>query len=310
MSFFNNAYTVFLQIIMLAFIVIVGVLGEKIGYFKEKTARLTNDLLFYIITPAVIIRAFSQVEFTPKNALGFLYAFLITSVFHVVAIIVTSVLYKNCERERAVVYRFATIYANMGYMGLPLCAAVMGDIGVFYCSAAVAAFNMFSFTHGVWLMSANGEKFNFKKLILNPGSIGILIGLPVFLLGLKLPEIINTPLSHIASMNTPLAMVMFGTYLAKADFKSVFKQGSIYVTALFKLVILPVIMIMGMHFLGVQKDLLVTASIFISAPTANNTVMFAAKFNKDTSLASQIAGFVSILSVVTMPVCIALAMSL
>lgn len=316
MSFFANMYTVFIQIVILAFIVIIGVFADKTNIFNEKTAKRTVDLLFYIITPVVIINSFSKVEFTKANGLGFLTAFLCSAAFHVIAIIAVTFLFKKGDRDKNAVFKYATVYGNMGYMGLPLSFAVMqsfcgsGDIGTFYCSAAIAAFNIFAFTHGVWLMSGDAKNFNYKKLIFNPGTIGIFIGAPIFLLNITLPEIIQTPLTHIGNMNTPLAMLMFGTYISKANFKTMFKQGNMYVTALFKLVVLPVVTILAFYFAGIRGNMLVAAAVFISAPTANNTVMFAAKFNKDTGLASQVSAFVSILSMVTMPACIAFAMSL
>ncbi len=316
MNFFANAFTVFTQVLILAIMVMVGFFGDRLGFFSEKTARSSNDLLFYIITPALIINSFANVEFTKENALDYLYAFLCASAFHVFAIAVTCLFFNKGDRSKNVVFKYSTIYANMGYMGLPLSHAVMeavtgnGEIGTFYCSAAMTAFNIFSFTHGVWLMSDSSGKFDAKKLIINPGTIGVLIGAPIFLLGITLPEIIKTPLTHIGNMTTPFAMILFGTYLSKSDFKTMFKQGNIYLTAFLKLIVLPLAALLGFYLCGVRGNLLIVASVFVSAPTANNTVMFAAKFGRDTGLASQVSGLVSILSIVTMPLCVALAMML
>lgn len=47
--------------------------------------------------------------------------------------------------------------------------------------------------------------------------------------------------------------------------------------------------------------------IAASAPPANITVVFAAKYNKDTGLASQTVAIVSFISIVTMPLLIGLA---
>lgn len=316
MVFFANALNVFTQVLILAVIVLVGFFGDRMGFFTEKTARGCNDLLFYIITPAVIINSFSSIRFSKENALDFLLAFLCALAFHVIAIVVSLFVFNKGERDRNVIFKYSTAYANMGYMGLPLSQAVMktvtgdGDIGVFYCSAAVVVFNIFSFTHGVMLMSDSAEKFSIKKLVINPGIIGILIGAPIFLLGINLPEIVKMPLTHMGNMNTPLAMVLFGTYLSKSDFKTMFKQGNIYVTALLKLIVLPLVAILGFYLCGVRGNLLIVASVFVSAPTASNTAMFAAKFGKDTALASQTTGLVSILAIATMPMCVALAMLL
>ena len=316
MIFLSNALNVFTQVIILAIIVLVGFFGDRIGFFTEKTARGCNDLLFYVITPALIINSFATIKFTGENASGFLIEFLCAAAFHVVAIVLSLFVFNKGDRDKNVIFKYGTVYANMGFMGIPLSQAIMqtvagdGEIGVFYCSAAMVTFNIFSFTHGVMLMSGKGEKFNLKKLVLNPGVIGILIGAPIFLFGINLPEIIKTPIGHLGNMNTPLAMVLFGTYLSKSDFKTMFKQGNIYITAALKLVVLPLVAILGFYLLGIRGNLLIVASVFVSAPTATNTSMFAAKFGKDTALASQTTGLVSILAIITMPLCVALAMLL
>lgn len=316
MAFLNNVYTVFEQVIILAVMVAVGFCGDRFGYFTERAARLCNNLLFYVITPCVIVNSFLSVEYTKSSAGGFFAAFGCAVVFHALAVILSLFLFNRTNEDQSKIYKFATVYGNTGYMGLPLAGAVMqavtgnSEIGFFYCSAAVAAFNLFCFTHGVWLMSGKDgkSKFNFSKLIINPGMLSVIIGMPLFLLSINLVPVISQPLEYLASMNTPLAMVMFGTYLSKADFAAAFRQKNIYVTALLKLAIIPLAMIGLFRLCGVTGNLLIVASVFVSAPSANNTVMFAAKYNRDTSLASQVCGFTSVISVITMPACVAAAM--
>ena len=204
------------------------------------------------------------------------------------------------------------MYGNMGYMGLPLSKAVLdaitgnGDIGVFYCSIACAIFNIFAFTHGVTVMSKTKEKFDIKKLIVNPGALGVLIGLPLFLLKVPLPSVIATPISSIGAMNTPLAMIMLGTYLANANLKDAFSHKNIYIASFTKLILMPALLILGFYVCGVRGDLLITASVFVSAPSATNTAMFAAKYDRDTSVASQVSGFTTLLCTFTMPVFVAI----
>ena len=58
---------------------------------------------------------------------------------------------------------------------------------------------------------------------------------------------------------------------------------------------------------GVRGSLLVAMIISASAPTATNTAMYAAKYENDTALGSEIAAQSSVLSIITMPVVVALA---
>ena len=300
--------TAFSQVVILAVLIAVGFAADKSGIYTEKTARATNNLLFYIITPAVIVHSFLNVEFTVQNAKGFLLAALIAAVFHTVLSLVVPLLYRKADD--AAVFRFGTMYGNVGYMGLPLAQAVAGDLGVFYCSAAVAVFNIFAFTHGVRLMRRESGPMPWKKLILNPGAIGILIGLPLFLLNVTLPEVIAAPVNYIGSLNTPMAMMMLGTYLANTDLVDMFKRKENYLAACLKLLVWPLTSITALYLLGVRGELLLASAVFLAAPTATNTVMFSAKYGHNAGTASKLCGFTTMLAIITMPVCMALAKAL
>jgi len=301
--------TAFWQVLMLAVLIAVGFAADKLHIYGKQTAVATNNLLFYIITPAVIVNSFLQVELTAENAAGFFTAALIAIVFHVLMIPLVALLYRKTGEDRPI-FQYGTMYGNVGYMGLPLAQAVAGEIGVFYCSAVVAVFNVFAFTHGSTVMSKEGRQFNLKKLIINPGMIGIVIGLPLFLLNVSLPTALETPIRLVGGMNTPLAMLMFGTYLAHTDLLEMFRRKENYLVAALKLIVVPLTFVLVLRGIGISGSLLLTASVFAAAPSANNTVMFAAKYGRDTGTASKLCGFTTVLAVLTMPVSIALANSI
>jgi predicted permease len=197
----------------------------------------------------------------------------------------------------------------MGYMALPLAQAVLGSEGVFYCAAGIMVFQVFCFTHGAWVMNrGNGKaKFEIRRLFLNPGVIAVCIGLPLFLLRVKAPEIVTKPISFVGSMNTPLAMLMLGTYISNAGMKTIFKNKEQYLVAAVKIVAVPLAVFGVLRLTGLVSGALFTACIIqASAPSANNTVMFAAKYGRDTGAAAKTVAFVSFASVLTMPVMIAL----
>lgn len=310
MLFFSYMAKAFGQVAILAVLVLLGFICDRTGLFTQRLAKDCNNLLFYIITPAIVINSFLNVEFSPSNVFSFLIMALIMVIYHGVGALLMRFSYKGSGENRPI-FQYATVYGNVGYMGLPLAQAVAGAEGVFYCSAAVVVFNVFAFTHGIGLMQNGKEKVALKKILINPGSIGIMVGLPLCLLKvflkLELPALILAPINHIGNLNTPMAMLMFGTYLANTDLPGMFRQKENYVVALMKLIVFPAVMLAGAYFLGVRGALLLSAAVACSAPTANNTVMFAAKYDRDTGIASKASGFASVLSIVTMPIFIALA---
>lgn len=308
--FLDNVLTAARQVAILYIIVAVGFVCDRTKLYTEKASRLTNDLLFYIVTPAIIIQSFTSMDYTPQSLKDLLMSFLGGTLLHIVAIAVSSPLFRKTDENVRGIYKFACVYGNVGYMVLPLASAVLGAQGVFFCSGVLIPFNIFTFTHGIYLMTGKSSEktgFNWKWLVLNPGVISVLIGLPLFLLKIKLPQVLMQPVSSIASLNTPLAMLMFGTYLSNTDLKKMFTRKETYIVALVKLIVVPVIMLGVYKLIGISGVLLSALIISASAPTANNTVMFATKYGRDNAAASQTIAVVSFISIITMPVMIAIS---
>ncbi|MEE1245768.1 MAG: AEC family transporter [Acutalibacteraceae bacterium] len=302
--FLDNVLIAARQVGILYIMVIIGVVCDKLGLFTEKTGKACTDLLFYIITPCVIINSFFTSEFTKESGTKLLIALGCGFLLHFIAIAINTPLFSKGDKDENCVYKYGAIYGNVGYMTLPLTQAILGSEGVFYCSAVVMAFNVVSFTHGVFMMDRS-KGFDAKKLILNPGVIAVLIGLPFYLFRISLPEIISKPVDFIAGTQTPIAMIIFGTFLANAQLKSIFTHKKIFLVALSKLIVLPAVMITIYKLMGLSGTLLVALAISSCAPSANNTVMFSAKYDKDTRLASQLVAMVSFISIITIPLIIA-----
>lgn len=305
--FITNLITTAQQVLILYILIAVGFIADKTGLYTEKASKLNTNLLFYIVTPLVIVNSFLSIDNSPENLRNFGLAALGGVVFHLVGMVLILPLFRKTEKSKAGLYRYASMYGNCGYMALPLANAVLGPQGAFYCSAIIMVFNIFSFTHGIYIMGAQKGGFNFKKLLINPGTIGVTLGLPLYLLGVELPTVIATPINSLAVLNTPLAMLIFGTYIAHTDLKTMFTDKRIYAVACVKLIAIPLIMIAGFKLLNIPKELAMAIAVSASAPCANNTVILAGKYDLDTGVASKTVALVSFFSIITMPVMIALS---
>jgi predicted permease len=77
--------------------------------------------------------------------------------------------------------------------------------------------------------------------------------------------------------------------------------------SILKLLVLPGVMFCIFKLIGITGTLITACMISASVPSATNTVMFSAKYGKDTGVASTVVAFCSLLSVLTIPVMIALS---
>lgn len=307
--FLTNMTMAAQQVIILYLLVAVGFIADRLHVFGQNTAKRSNDLLFYIITPVVIVQSFMNMDFDIKTAKTLLVAFLCMTGTLAVGILLAIPFFNNKKDKNSTVFKYAVSYGNMGYMALPLCNAILGSEGVFYCSAGVVAFNILSFTHGIWCIN-RGEgktKFELKRLILNPGVISVLVGLPLFVFDIDVPDVVDSAVAHISNLNTPLAMIFLGTYIANTDLRTMFKEKNNYLVIVLKTLVLPLVMFCIFKLFGISGALLTACMISASVPSANNTVMFSAKYGKDTGVASKVVAMCSLVSVFTMPVMIALS---
>ncbi len=305
--FFDNLKTIATQVLILYLIAGIGFVTDKVGLFKKADAKRLIDLLFNVILPIAVIHTFMTMEYSKEHIKGILIAFVCAFATHLFGAGVALITFRKRSLKEQGIYHYAIILSNAAFLALPLAKSVIGNEGIFYCSVYVAVFNMVAFTLGIYEISGHEAKIDLKKLVLNPGSISVLIGLPLYFLQLDIPHFISYPMEIVGNCNSPLAMIVFGTFLANSSFKNMFEKKEIYCVSFLRLVLIPLCMLGIFYVCGVRGSLLVAMIISASAPTATNTAMYAAKYENNTALGSEIAAQSSVLSIITMPVVVALA---
>ena len=322
--FLDNALIALKQVAMLYIIAGMGFAAERLRWFPEATARLCTKLLLYVVTPCVVVNSFVNIEYSEEALRGLGISFACGALLHIVGIVMSEPFFRGRKNAAAEsVLHFAAIYGNCGYMGLPLAQAMVGPKGVFYVSVVILTFQICSFTHGTFVMSGGvmfrkqeprdggqGVKFQWKNLLLNAGVLSVAVGLPIFLLRVPVPALVKTPLASVASMNSPLAMLMFGAYLSRTKLKGLLRSKKLFPAMGIKLFALPAVVMAALLLLHAEPALLNAIMIPAAAPPANNTVVFAARHGRDTGYAAQVVSLLSLVSIVTMPLMIALGLSL
>lgn len=298
-------FTVSKQVVILFMLIAVGFICGKIGFMSKATSKNITDMVLYFVTPCVIINAY-QVDFNPEILINLGITALCAIGAHIISIIIVTFIFRGKDIDKKAVLRFGTVFSNCGFMSLPLQQAIIGQEGVLYGAAFVGVFNIFLWTYGVICMSGDKKGISAKSLLLNPGILGVVIALIFFLLSFRLPEVIAQPVKYLASLNTPLPMFIIGFYLSSSKISSGLKDKNAWLSALIRLIAIPVIYISIMYLLGVRGNILITVAIAVSAPIAATTTMFATKFNKDTELSVNLVSLSTILSIVTMSCIVAI----
>ena len=303
-EFFSYAGTVGIQVLILFIMILVGFVISKKGLLSGDGAMQMTNVLLYIVTPSVIISSFDSMEFSLKAASDLSVASICAVITHAVGFLIPFLIFRKNEKRLKTVLICSTALTNCGFMGVPMAEAVLGEKGVFLASVYIAIFNIFVWTLGFSMFSSG--KFNIKKAIINPGVIGTLIGFVLFFSRLNLPEIVSTPIGFMASMNSPLAMIVIGYYLSVSPLKITKTDLPLLLSVGLRLIAIPLICLGIFALIGIKGDLLSACVIPACAPSAAIVMMFAAKFGGDTEAASKGMSYAHILSVVTMPLMITL----
>ena len=199
------------------------------------------------------------------------------------------------------------VFSNCGFMGYPLLASLMGDIGLFYGSAYNLIFTALLWTAGISYLQHRKGPLRLRKLILNPGIIGMALGFSVFLLQIQLPPVLETTVDYLGNVAVSLPMLIIGCQLAHADLKRLLHDRWSWVGAALRLLVMPLLALLLLYLLGLRGDVLMATVICAAAPPAAMVAMLAENCGRDPVLASGVVSFHTLLSVVTMPVVVSIA---
>ena len=306
MSFFGNFYTVFIQVLILFVFMGFGFVGEKRKFISQEGSKVISDIILNFVTPCLIINSLN-IDFDKTKFKGLIICFIAFLLIQAVSAVVAFFLFKSDTDSTNRVMRFALVFSNVGYMGIPLQKAVLGDEGVFYGSVCVAVFNIFMWTFGIICMSGEKKQMSVRKLFLNPGIVAVTIGLILFLFSIKLPTSVSSAISGMAALNTPLAMMVIGFNLARSNILSALKDKRVYIISFLRLVVIPLVSLFVLLAIGLRGTILVSLIIATSAPVAAATTVLSVKFEKDTDLSVKLVAFSTLLSIITMSGVVALA---
>lgn len=291
------------QVTIMFLLIAVGFFCYKKVMVNEETAAQMSEILLFVVTPAVIIRAF-QIDFKPQLAKGLVLSLALAIVSQLFGVIVSTLFIKTKNNKNYTVERFACVYGNSGFMGIPLIASVLPGNGVFYASAFIAVFNIFMWTHGITIMSGQFSAKDLLKVLKSPPIIGIFIGLFLFFFSIRLPVVVGSAVGFVADLNTPLAMIIIGIYVAKSNILNAFKNARIYLISFLRLIIVPMIMIIIFMFFRVNditKTIIIANVIASACPTAASTLLIATKYKAGPEYASKIITATTLFSIITIP---------
>lgn len=297
--------TVDKQILAMALMVAVGYIVYRKGLVTDQGLSDMSQLLLKVVTPMVLISAFQR-PFSWEGLRDWGIMFSVTALTYGVSIAVAVLFYRNKSHPLCPENRLGVVFPNNGFMAIPLMLSLAGEEGVFLGSTNIILLNILFWTYGSQLLQP-GSKINLRQAFLNPGTVSVVLGLLLFLSPWKLPGPVFQAVDALGSLNTPVAMLVLGGFLAQSNMRTYFQTGAYYRLCAVKLLVIPCVMLAILRFLPLPPAIKVVASICSVTPTATALSMLTEIYHRDRRYASGVVMITTVLSAVSIPLMMTLA---
>lgn len=297
------------QVIILFIIMITGIAAAKAGVISEGVSKKLSELLLYVTSPMMVLSSFFF-EYSLDKLLDALLVFALGSIFFILTIITSKIIFSKQDEKKKPILRFAMVFSNCGFIGLPMLKALFGNDGVFYGSFYVIVYNIFAWTLGITMF--NGGKGGkeavktLKKALLNPVIISVYIGLVIFVLRIPIPGAVKEAVDYMGNMTLPLSMLIVGSLISTAKFKTLFSDIKVYYVSLIRLIAVPLLAYFLMSLTGLPHLLVSIVVTVLAMPAGAYTTIFADMFDKDAVFASKVVTFSTLFSIFTVPLILSL----
>ncbi|MGD9568218.1 MAG: AEC family transporter [Sedimentibacter sp.] len=290
------------SIILMAILMAVGYYLRNKGILNDDGESSLTYLLVNITTPAMVINAmnidfsFDQLR-TGAMLLG------IAVIFDIMLILLGNMAsVKTGDNEKKKMIKYSVALMNGGFMGFPLAYQIYGAQGMFYATMFHTPNIIFMWTYGVSLLLGKKKiKNRYKFMFLNPGMLGVYIGLILYFTQLPLPLFATNLLDLLTNVTTVLSMIIIGSKIATIGVKDSFINKQAYFATFFRLIASPILMIIIMKFLNLDQMIEQIYVIYASLPVAVLMPILAQRYGGDIEFGSKIVVITHLISLFTIP---------
>ncbi len=286
-------------------LVVVGYVAGKTGYLGGDFDRQLSRLVINVTCPALILSSSMTGELPDRRLILplLLISLLTYAVLTGVGLLLPRWLTSQRADEGAI--GFALIFGNVGFMGYPVVASIFGHEAVFY-AAVLNVVNTFAvFTVGTWLIAGrdalSGDRFQ-KKILFSTPMLSAYLTMAIVALGIRgIPAAVSQPLTMLGNITVPAALLIIGSSMSRLSLQTMLGNSTVYATTVFRLALLP----LGVHCLtsalGFTPFVVNINTLVIAMPVATYGTILCLKYQRDTTLMTEVTFVTTLLSMVSIP---------
>ena len=266
-----------------------------------------EQIVYYILFPALLFSSSAGASWEFFSVASMVWAILAT--MFVMSGLLLLLRPRLTKKDASFTSIFQGSIRFTSYIGLAAAFSLFGDEGLYLAAVLITVLiPLVNVLSVMVLVRYGGQKggwyWIFTTVIKNPLIIACLAGMLVNLLGWQLPSMVENMTTILGRGSLPLGLLAVGGSL---DFSSIKKTGlEIVYACLLKLILLPLLMWLTCTLLGVDNLSTAIAVLFAALPGSPLSYVLAKQLGGDTKLMSSIIAVQTGVSMISLPVIIAL----
>ena len=298
------SFTSLLSTIATLFLLLVaGYVAGRLKIVDETSSKNLSALIVKVGQPFMIINSLIGLEYSAENLKTGLLVLCLGLGMHVVLAVLSFVgalPIKGLDERK--VGEFSMVFTNCGFIGFPILESIFGAEGLFYGAFFIISFHLATWTWGIAILARQRAdiRLTVKKALGNFGTIPSLIGFLLFVSRIPLPEAFTDFSAYLASLCTPIAVIITGANLARRSLKKMLTSPLVYYVNLWRLVIIPMAVTVLLWAIGIPDNFVIFGCVMAAMPTAAVATMFGEMYDIQPGLAAEFVGSTSILCTATL----------
>lgn len=292
------------QMIAIFILILIGYVAHKYKLMDADGNRKLSELIINLTCPCLILASAGGNNIPDKSLiLPLLIVGFITYMFLIVVAWFLPLIINDLEKRR--LYSFMLAFGNVGFIGYPVIASVLGENAIFYASLLNFPNTLFAFSVGAALISGSKKGMGFNYRILGcPAMIASYLSILIVCMDWKLPYVISLPINLLGDITVPSALLIIGSSMAQIPIRQVLGTSMIYIISIFRLLILPFAVFGISKLMEVNATVIQINTLLSAMPVATYGTMFCLQYHKDDKIITQGILISTVLSMITIPIII------
>ena len=297
-----NLSIVFAKMAMLVLIMLLGYLCARISITGPEFNQRVTPLMVKVLLPATILNSVLSVpDFSGRELLDYILVMTVMVALQMLPAWFLPRLMRT-RSEDVGATRLVTAFGNVGFVGLPVVAAIFGDEMVFFASLCNIPFNLALYSCSAAQLSPDGGRVRWQD-VLNAPVIATLLSVVLLLSRVHVPGVLADTISSVSGATIPLSMLVIGTSLGGISVRSVLTDWRVYVVSAVRLLVCPLLTWLVLR--PFAAGALLGISVLMAAcPSAMLVTALCLQYGRSDAFASKCIFLSTILSAVTIPLLI------